>query len=146
MSAQKHTQGKLLARGYSIYSNDKTPVADTCLTASHPDMDHANALRLVACWNACDGLSTEELEQAPTKDTFLSALHAIRQRDELLCRIEAAKNIWREDTERIAEIIKDRDLLCTALRSLLSVFAPDSAEHEVVLAREALYKATGGNT
>jgi len=57
----EHTQGKLICRGYSIYTADwKTPVADTCLTASLPENDHANARRLVACWNACEGIADPE--------------------------------------------------------------------------------------
>ncbi|MGK5049906.1 hypothetical protein ACQ4WP_29070 [Janthinobacterium sp. GB4P2] len=36
---------------------------------SAPGMREANARRLVACWNACDGLSTENLENNnPIKD------------------------------------------------------------------------------
>ena len=46
--------------------------------------------RMAACWNACDGIPTDDLEQKPTKDTFLRALHAIRQREELL---EALRHI-----------------------------------------------------
>lgn len=60
----EHTPGKLVVRGgYSIYTaDDKTPVADTCLTNSVPDNDEANARRIVAAWNWCDGLSTQNLE------------------------------------------------------------------------------------
>jgi len=59
-----HTPGKLVVRGgFSIYAADgKTPVADTCLTNSLPDNDEANARRLVACWNALDGLSQDALD------------------------------------------------------------------------------------
>jgi hypothetical protein len=58
------TQGKLTHRSFSIYAADgKTPVADTCLTNSVPDNDEANARRLVACWNACDLMPTEDVER-----------------------------------------------------------------------------------
>lgn len=96
MSA-KHTQGRLVVRGgFSIYADEgKTPVADTCLTASVPDNDEANARRLVACWNACEGLHTESLERgAPLADQIVDALN---QRDELLealrCAIKKAPEL-----------------------------------------------------
>ena len=47
--------------------------------------------RMAACWNACDGIPTDDLEQKPTKDTFLRALHAIRQRDELIEALKLCK-------------------------------------------------------
>lgn len=86
MNAQ-HTPGRLTVRGgYSIYADDgKTPVADTCLTNSVPDNDEANARRLVACWNACEGIDTETLEKEPEmKKWVASYLERARQRNELL--------------------------------------------------------------
>lgn len=90
MSAQ-HTQGRLVVRGgYSIYAADgKTPVADACLDNSVAAHDEANARRLVACWNACDGISTEALEHLGTLDRArvqqdVIRAEAISQRDELL--------------------------------------------------------------
>lgn len=47
----------------------------------------ANARRLVACWNACDGISTEELEAGLIAGliSIVRAKNAVdRQRDELL--------------------------------------------------------------
>ena len=59
----EHTTGKLTFRGFSIYAADgKTPVADTCLNASVAQHDVANARRLVACWNACEGVPLDEVE------------------------------------------------------------------------------------
>lgn len=55
--------------------------------------DEATARRLVACWNACEGLSTEDIEQftpiAVLVSTKVSEL--MFQRDELL---EALKSAW----------------------------------------------------
>jgi hypothetical protein len=74
----EHTPGRLVVRGgYSIYTaDDKTPVADTCLTNSVPDNDEANARRLAAAWNACEGLPTDDLEACPDGGLFHLADHA----------------------------------------------------------------------
>ncbi len=91
----QHTQGRLIARGFSIYAAEgRTPVADTCLTASVPDNDEANARRLVACWNACAGIPTKALEDAGTiaveveDEMQAELLAAWQQRDELLAALE----------------------------------------------------------
>lgn len=80
-----HTPGRLKVRGgFSIYADDgKTPVADTCLTNSVPDNDEANARRLAACWNACEGLDTESLEKHSLASVTSKLLKAKTQRDEL---------------------------------------------------------------
>lgn len=44
-----------------------------------------NSRRLTACWNACEGISTENLEyNLPVKELAQQYNEAIRQRDELL--------------------------------------------------------------
>ena len=104
--SEKHTQGRLVVRGgYSIYADEgKTPVADTCLTASS-DNDEANARRLVACWNACECFSTEMLEGAMSAvvqggfvglwssycDKKSEAEDLRSQRDELLAALKVAE-------------------------------------------------------
>lgn len=101
MNAQ-HTPGRLTVRGgYSIYADDgKTPVADTCLTNSVPDNDEANARRLVACWNWCEGQDTDGLELSTkigrTAKDFITEAYAkelelIAQRDELLAALKLAE-------------------------------------------------------
>ncbi len=100
-----HTPGRLKVRGgFSIYADDgKTHVADTCLTNSVPDNDEANARRLVACWNACEGLSTEALEaygdkrKHPFKDLFLDME---QKENELLAALKVLVPIlgeWHEE-------------------------------------------------
>ena len=102
MSAQ-HTPGRLAVRGgYSIYTTDGTPVADTCLTASIPDNDEANARRLVACWNACEGIQTELLEHyygdrggldaALDQASLRDHTTAVQQRDELLAALKMVQS------------------------------------------------------
>ena len=49
------------------------------------DEDRANARRLAACWNACEQLSTEQLEQVPSLPLAMVAHHELlAQRDKLL--------------------------------------------------------------
>jgi hypothetical protein len=103
MSAS-HTPGRLTVRGgYSIYADDgKTPVADTCLTNSIPTNDEANARRLVAAWNACEGLHAESLERnEPLGDQLVDALN---QRDELLAALKLAhKELTRAKNVMLSE-------------------------------------------
>ena len=48
-----------------------------------------NSRRLTACWNACDGISTENLEyNLPVKELAQQYNEVIRQRDELLAALE----------------------------------------------------------
>lgn len=48
-----------------------------------------NSRRLTACWNACEGISTENLEYVlPVKELVRQCNEAIRQRDELLAALE----------------------------------------------------------
>lgn len=87
IAMSEYTKGKLIVRGgFSIYSEDgKTPVADTCLTNSVPDNDEANARRLVAAWNACDGVSTDNLENnLPVKELAHRYNAALAERDSIL--------------------------------------------------------------
>lgn len=90
LMSEKHTQGRLVVRGgFSIYADEgKTPVADTCLTASVPDNDEANARRLVACWNACQGVPTEVLEGGLVADQLWG--HLTAQRGTLLAALRCA--------------------------------------------------------
>jgi hypothetical protein len=50
----------------------------------------ANGLRLVACWNACDGIATEALESGEARvvrDELARIETLLRQRDELLASL-----------------------------------------------------------
>lgn len=134
MSAQ-HTQGRLIVRGgYSIYAADgKTPVADACLINSVAVHDEANARRLVACWNACDGVPTADLEQYASLDgcdnetvarlKFIIGL--TRQRDELLAALEKAER-------KLSAYVG----VCTGDKELTDAVLP--------MARAAIAKVKGG--
>lgn len=98
MSAQ-HTQGRLTVAGPTIQGGE-----DACgvpLAIAHmlnpyagatgaADRVEANARRLVACWNACEGLTTETLEVAGSgiapslNEIFEEHGELMAQRDELL--------------------------------------------------------------
>ena len=77
----KHTHGRLKVqhpfdgpRGWEV-------AFDPGLEQVCKNVTKKNARRLVACWNACEGVSTELLEKAPL-DTVLK--ETVAQRDELL--------------------------------------------------------------
>lgn len=88
-----HTQGKLsiseIGVGFEIQDQDGNVLFQSQQVPkdSRHDRRIANARRLVACWNACDGISTEELEAGFSIGlirTIRSRNAVERQRDELL--------------------------------------------------------------
>lgn len=52
-------------------------------------IDAANARRLVATWNACEGIPTETIERGAE---HLGALHCVRDHDELIEALRAARD------------------------------------------------------
>lgn len=92
MSAQ-HTPGRLKAIKHSIYSDDEGHSVAMTFLISQSEHDEANARRLVACWNACEGISTESLESGqPMMAVFQKeqsrADRAEVGRDELLAALK----------------------------------------------------------
>lgn len=86
-----HTQGKLsisdIGVGFEIQDEEESVIFQAQQVPK--DRGHnrriANARRLVACWNACDGIGTEELEAG--------SIQKLReQRDELLAALKAIRN------------------------------------------------------
>lgn len=93
MSEAKHTPGRLLSVGAIIEDADGGTVAYITEAAELTPRQKANQRRLVACWNACEGLHTESLERGPAlADQIVDALNrahaAETQRDELLEALE----------------------------------------------------------
>ena len=90
MSAQ-HTPGRLMA--FTLYADTEIRHADAGLllavVAAGTRNKEADARRLVACWNACESLTTEQVEQIdgllPAK---LSYQVMQRQRAALLADLE----------------------------------------------------------
>ncbi|WMC11710.1 hypothetical protein PU634_04925 [Oceanimonas pelagia] len=76
--------------------------SDYIATAHNPD----NQRRLVACWNACHGLSTEDLETKGLAMAFGNQLLELeRQRDELLAALESLNYAASADS-RNAKIVR----------------------------------------
>lgn len=93
MSAQ-HTQGKVTVLYPCLYAADGRRI----LELEHGTTDELK--RLAACWNACEGLSTEALERLGTLDKARVQLDVIRaeaiaQRDELLAVLVEAEDYLR---------------------------------------------------
>ena len=106
MSA-RHTQGRL--QTFNTYATpeirDQAGDFVAAMKDGGPRAVH-DARRLVACWNACDGVDTETLVQYPAPFTELRA-----QRDELL----RARQVL--GAERI-KLEAERDELLAALKAM----------------------------
>lgn len=79
------------------------------------DDQEANAKRFVACWNACAGIPTDDLEACPERGLFYLASHAdqpVKQRDDLFAKLD---NL--EGRATLAEV--QRDELLTICRNVV---------------------------
>ena len=88
----KYTVGKLCATP-GTYITDEDSVVVARVDFGRPKEEYeANASRIVACWNACEGISTEALVAMPTPfSKLLSAefTDVVAQRDALGAALEA---------------------------------------------------------
>lgn len=98
MSAQ-HTPGRLTADGTVLLFARN---AGGFSISGCPDAE-ANARRLAACWNACEGLSTEALESLGTLDRARVSFNV--QRDKLLAQLRRCREMVGHP-DNIAEIDK----------------------------------------
>lgn len=124
----KHTPGRLNV-AVEVFDNDGVPetviqglgaAASVAVAldfgANNKGMREANARRLVACWNYCEGVSTEHLEKYGMPD-FAQKISDLReQRNELL---EALKGVLavasvRIDDPRIAAFDAAREAIAKA--------------------------------
>lgn len=152
MSTQ-HTQGRLISwpdRNGRIQVGTSTnyTVAEMCITPLEGQA--ANARRLVACWNACEGMEDPEAEVAALrKDSdYLMASErlrakAIEQRDELLAALEADAN----EMEVAAGVMWSRADGIEHLHKLAAQALRNSAEkmrYRAEHARAAIAKVKGG--
>lgn len=140
---EKHTPGRLNV-AVEIFDNDGMPetviqglgaAASVAVVldfgANNLGMREANARRLVASWNACEGIPTNILEQhygdaggidaALNEASLCDHLKAIQQRDELLAALKSVLSLV------------DRD-------------APQLSGKTIGAARAAIAKAEGGAT
>lgn len=84
MSAQ-HTKGRLIAVHNVLLIDSRVAEFPDVASLVGIENAEANARRLAACWNACEGISTENLEDnAPIIELANRYNAALRQRDELL--------------------------------------------------------------
>lgn len=117
----QHTPGRLSL--FTLYADPEIRQADAGVlvavvppwgvASEQPDARHANARRLVACWNACDGLLTEQVEQIdgllPAK---LSYQVMQRQREALLADLEHVVQWFDQITA--ADVARYRATIATA--------------------------------
>jgi len=86
----------------------------SCRTKSE---DYANARRLVACWNACDGISTENVEDSlPVKELAIRYSKALCERDDLLKALHQVLEAQKEtlsDGKALREIVR---ITCAAIK------------------------------
>lgn len=119
MSEAKHTPGRLTL--VDIYADHEIRTADGLLLAVLDARQRANAKRLIACWNALDGIPTELIENGNN---------------------EVAANF--RLCGMVMALQDERDELLTALAEILAIkFSNWSDEKMRQIARAAIAKATG---
>jgi hypothetical protein len=98
----KHTQGKLKQRtGYplDITRPDEHYAFARAYRVTTLDNAEANARRLVAAWNACDGIETETLEAHGLASATTKLMKAKAQRDELLSLLSDVSACFTRDDD-----------------------------------------------
>lgn len=109
MSEAKHTRGRLQATpwgnsdcsGWDLTINAHLlPLSDA--SSATEDEAEANARRLVACWNACDGIATDALETEGNaalgwSRTASKLIRAATRSDELLEALQSIAECCNED-------------------------------------------------
>ncbi|WP_320153010.1 hypothetical protein [uncultured Tolumonas sp.] len=115
-------------RPANFYSDDDTgSIIGECgryaFVKRSDDERRANARRIVACVNACEGSTTEDLERLG-KDFVAPLINLIDQRDELLTAITEAENIAVDSIRRMraahvpcADLIKRTESLVQVIRA-----------------------------
>lgn len=89
MSTSEHTPGRLSiigAQGCAIWADEKI-IASVDGSRDNHKLARANARRLVACWNAFDGVPTEIVEMDDPQR--LGDIAQDQQRDELIAKLTA---------------------------------------------------------
>lgn len=109
-----HTPGRLQA--FTQYAEPELRDEAGNLVAVVHRYAHANAIRLAACWNACQGLSTSALEAGPTAQEAYQreerrADQAETERDELRAQVQ-------DDNNEILSLRAERDELLVALQAI----------------------------
>lgn len=80
-----HTPGRLKAHhdhGWLAISDDQDDLYIKVAKGMGSSVDKANARRLVACWNACEGFTTEHLENIDMLGDTLESRFKLRNQEE----------------------------------------------------------------
>lgn len=87
----EHTPGELKAEAHNLTIGGQYIAKTEFVNQS------ANARRMVACWNACDGIQTEKLEKAAGDHSpvFALLMETAAERDELLKALKQAHEALR---------------------------------------------------
>ena len=129
MSENKHTPGPWVIgrpppNGEQTIG-DKNGLMVAVATTGYGVNSEANARRIVACVNACAGITTEQLERSKSLDEFMRSMKVIeQQRDDLVEEVE--KMTIERCAAEIAEAVdmvgiigySDRECLQVAIRAL----------------------------
>ena len=98
--SEKYTRGPRKTEGEGIHAIIRGGDA-TIVAVRHrlpADVHEANARRIVACVNACEGISTENLEDnRPVKLAIQQYNNVVKQRDELLKALMLAESVYRQN-------------------------------------------------
>lgn len=137
MSAQ-HTPGRLFVtesqEHWGRVNCHITAEVDQAMIGSiwvnSTEQNRADARRLVACWNACDGIDTYAL------DLMTGDLSIKNQ-------ITATGKAHTKPTHRAVEYRRQRDELLAALKALMSQTNSGELAEALDKARAAIAKATG---
>lgn len=114
-----HTTGRLAfrengdANSYALVDDDGNWLMSLLHNGQQlTDTQRENMRRLVACWNACEGLTTEQLER-----------QSVRLRDDALIQFKPGGEILsgsKNAVERASAIVTQRDDLLVAITALLN--------------------------
>ncbi|QOD81861.1 hypothetical protein [Chromobacterium haemolyticum] len=96
---------------YRILQDDGRPVM-AAIGGGHeepfaPEENYARARRVVAAWNACQGVSTDDLESSPG---YLAAIQGFHEQRELVMQARAQRDQLLAALEGMAEEFRQHDL------------------------------------
>ncbi|UNY40551.1 hypothetical protein KLER11_gp82 [Pararheinheimera phage vB_PsoM_KLER1-1] len=143
----KHTPEPWTADGNYIRSNEGDVIAACEGDITPFVIDEANARRIVACVNACDGISTDNLEQnKPIKDGLHGLNERIRvaemQRDQLLVALGQALSIIAEDRNSLFESCQNPNT--KLVTDEFDLAALSEYDEVITLSNAAIATAKGG--
>lgn len=105
----EHTKGRLAANYLGgIFGGTANGLVAQVTKTANPNVCAADARRLVACWNACDGIETADLERATASGNLaVFGQHLMRDRDELIADLAAAIAMERPSHQGMRELVRD---------------------------------------